>query len=370
MKRRPNAAGIESALHDARLLVVCGSGGVGKTTTAAALALAAAKLGRNTLVSTIDPARRLATSLGLAKLTGEPSRVAPRLWATRLDAKGTFDDVVRRYAPNASARDRILSNALYREISTHLVGTHDVMAMESLLTLGDAYDLVVLDTPPSGSALAFLDAPRRVSEFLDARVLRVFLKPYFVAGRLVLEPKTAIGRGLLGLVDRAIGLGFLRDLSEFFLAFEGLYDSFRESAGEMERRLRADDTAFALVTAMGATRAVEAKAFAAALRARGFEAPHLVVNRVHPLALDGRLGLRSAAVRTRGAGLSASVQRELTALLARERARGKADRADLRAWRAADVASVTTVPEQDTDVHDLRGLEAIASVVAAGRRAA
>ncbi len=269
-----------------RLVIVCGPGGVGKTTTSAALALAAANRGRRTLVCTIDPSRRLRTSLGLARLTGAPQKVNGGLFAMRLDPKQTFDDLVRRHAANPEARERVLSNRFYQQISRHLAGTHEVMAMEALLGVAGDFDLIVLDTPPALSALAFLDAPKRVLDFVDGRVLRYFLKPYFVAGRLAVEPRTIVGRTLLRILDAAVGLQFLRDLSEFFLAFEGLFDSFRQTAKAMEALLRAEGTSFVLVTAPSASRVEEGAAFADALRERSLRAAAIVANRVHPWAIE------------------------------------------------------------------------------------
>ena len=270
-----------------RLVIVCGPGGVGKTTTSAALALAAASRGKKTLVCTIDPSRRLRTSLGLARLTGTPQKVKGRLFAMRLDPKQTFDSLVKNHAATPEARDRVLSNRFYRQISGHLAGTHEVMAMEGLMSVACDFDLIVLDTPPASSALAFLDAPKRVLDFVDGRILRYFLKPYFVAGRLALEPKTLVGRSLLRILDGAVGLQFLQDLSEFFLAFEGLFESFRKTANAMDARLREEGTSFILVTTPASSRVNEGAAFAEALRARSLKATLVIANRVHPWAIEG-----------------------------------------------------------------------------------
>ena len=249
MPSRPSpAATLERALATKRILVACGSGGVGKTTTAAALALRAARSGRRVLVCTIDPSRRLATSLGLNQLSGKPraielSRLAPpparggALWAMVLDVKSTFDALVARHTPDAAARERILGNRFYRHISAALAGSHEYMAMEKLLELSadERWDLVVLDTPPTRHALDFLEAPDRLVDFLDTSVLRWFLRPYFVAGRLTLKVATRTGAIAFRLADRFLGLQFLQDLSEFFLAFESMYDGFKERASEGAR---------------------------------------------------------------------------------------------------------------------------------------
>jgi anion-transporting ArsA/GET3 family ATPase len=246
------------ALGERRVLVVCGSGGVGKTTTAAALGLKAALDGRRVLVCTIDPSRRLATSLGLQSLSGRPrvldiGKLGPdrggRLSAMTLDTKQTFDSLVERYTKDEAARKRILGNRFYREVSSALAGSHEYMAMEKLLELAadDRYDLVVLDTPPTRNALDFLEAPDRLLSFLDSSVLRYFLRPYFVAGRLTLKVATQTGALALKLADRFMGLQFLQDLSEFFLAFESMYDGFKERAERVFALLRHEASGFVLV---------------------------------------------------------------------------------------------------------------------------
>ena len=230
--------------------MVCGSGGVGKTTTAAALALRAALSGRRVLACTIDPSRRLATSLGLNQISGRPrllrlGRLAPAaggsLWAMTLDVKGTFDSLVERYAGDEAAQRRILDNPFYRQLSAALAGSHEYMAMEKLLELeaDPRFDLVVLDTPPTRHALDFLEAPDRMLQFLDNSVLRWLIKPYFEAGRLTVKIASRTGALALQMADRVLGMQFLRDLSEFFLAFESMYDGFKERAAHVHALLRA-----------------------------------------------------------------------------------------------------------------------------------
>lgn len=338
------------------LVIVCGPGGVGKTTTAAALALAGSTR-KKTLVCTIDPSKRLRTSLGLARLTGRPQRVRGSLFAMRLDPKATFDDLVIEHADSEAARDRILNNRIYQQISRHLAGTHEVMAMEALLGVAGDFELIVLDTPPASSALAFIDAPKRVLEFLDGRVLRYLLKPYFVAGRLALQPKTIVGKTLLAALDRTVGLDFLRDLSEFFLAFEGLFGSFRETATAMETKLRGPGTTFALVTTAASARLIEGEAFGAALEERGLRAGFMVVNRVHPwsLAMPDPTPPRAKS------RLAPSVLAELRKIEAAERKHALADASRLAALSKSSRLDICVVPELEPDVHDLRSLGEVAS---------
>lgn len=344
-----------------KLVIVCGPGGVGKTTIAAALALAAARKGRKTLVCTIDPSRRLRTSLGLSRLLGTPQKVKGELYAMRLDPKRTFDDLVRRHAATPGARDRVLSNRFYQQISRHLAGTHEVMAMEALLGVADDFDLIVLDTPPASSALAFLDAPRRVLDFVDGRVLRYFLKPYFVAGRLAIEPRTVVGRTFLAIVDSAIGLQFLRELSEFFLAFEGLFESFGNTARAMGQLLRADGTTFILATTPASSRVNEGAMFEAALRERGLRPAAIVANRVHPWAIaEARPKARTPA-RDAPSSFDPEVLAELEALVVREERRADSDARHLRQISAQSGLVAVAVPELERDVHDLKSLRTVSS---------
>jgi anion-transporting ArsA/GET3 family ATPase len=354
------AAVIADALAG-KLVVVCGPGGVGKTTVSAALAVAAANLGRKTLVCTIDPSKRLRTSLGLARLTGVPQKVRGRLFAMRLDPKHTFDDLVRRHAADPEARERVLNNRFYQEISRHLAGTHEVMAMEALMGVSGDFDLIVLDTPPASSALAFLDAPKRVLDFVDGRILRYFLKPYFVAGHLAIEPRTIVGRTFLRILDSAVGLQFLRDLSEFFLAFEGLFESFRQTANSMGALLKAEGTTFLLVTTPATSRVSEGAAFASALRDRGLRASAIVANRVHPWAIEGGIDASVLEGDGRTSLLDAEVALELRALASRERARADGDARQLRHMASKSGLVAVSVPELESDVHDLRSLGAVAS---------
>lgn len=356
---RPQLA-ISQALSG-KLVIVCGPGGVGKTTTSAALALAAAARGRKTLVCTIDPSKRLRTSLGLARLTGTPQKVKGRLYAMRLDPKQTFDDLVRRHAASPEARDRVLQNRFYQQISRHLAGTHEVMAMEALMGVAADFDLIVLDTPPASSAVAFLDAPKRVLDFVDGRVLRYFLRPYFIAGRLAIEPRTIVGRTFLRVLDSAVGLAFLRELSEFFLAFEGLFDSFRHTATAMEALLKAEGTTFVLVTTPATSRVSEGALFADALRERGLRASAIVANRVHPWAIPGASTPPSLTTSAGASVLSSAVLQELREVARREQTRADSETRHLRQIASKSRLPATLVPELETDVHDLRSLGTIAS---------
>jgi anion-transporting ArsA/GET3 family ATPase len=358
-------AALDLALRERRILVVCGAGGVGKTTTAAALALRAALAGRRVLVCTIDPSRRLATSLGLTQLSEKPrtldlSRLAQgetgSLSAMVLDTKRTFDALVERHAATQEARDRILGNRFYKQVSAALAGSHEYMAMEKLLelSLDDRFDLVVLDTPPTRNALDFLEAPDRLMSFLDATILRYFLRPYFVAGRLTLKIATRTGAAALRLADRYLGLQFLQDLSEFFLAFEGMYDGFKERAGRVHALLREPGSAFVLVASPARLMLDEAMYFYERLREKRMPFVGFIVNRLHPDPVE------SSRRRRASAGEKVEVEAGLaTRLVEVYRDQQKVARTERRALARIEVDTgepVILVPEFEADIHDLRGL--------------
>jgi anion-transporting ArsA/GET3 family ATPase len=363
-RRSRSEAVLDRGLRERRTIVVCGSGGVGKTTTAAALALRAARLGRRVLVCTIDPSRRLATSLGLAQLSGHPRAIdVSRLGAERgggalfamvLDVKSTFDALVLRYAPDEAARRRILENRFYRQVSAALAGSHEYMAMEKLLELAadERFDLVVLDTPPTRHALDFLEAPDRLMGFLDASILRWFLRPYFVAGRLTLRVATRSGALALKLADRFLGLEFLQDLSEFFLAFESMYDGFKERAARVHALLRDASSAFVLVTAPSTLTLEEGLYFHRRLTEKGMPFLAFVVNRLHPDPGGSEGG--------RGSRRRASLPRDLALRLVETfREQQVLARVERRALARLEVDTrerPVLVPEFEQDVHDLRGL--------------
>jgi anion-transporting ArsA/GET3 family ATPase len=364
------AAALERALATRRILVACGSGGVGKTTTAAALALRAARSGRRVLVCTIDPSRRLATSLGLDRLSGRPraidlSRLSPpparggALWAMVLDVKSTFDALVARYAPDAAARERILDNRFYRHVSAALAGSHEYMAMEKLLELTEdrRWNLVVLDTPPTRHALDFLDAPDRLTDFLDASVLRWFLRPYFVAGRLTLKVATRTGALALRMADRFLGLQFLQDLSQFFLAFESLYDGFKERATKVHALLREASSGFVMVAGPSPLALEEALYFHRRLTDKRMPFVAFVVNRVHA---DPAREVRSR--RRARAEVAPGLATRLAETLREQQVLARVEGRALARLEVDTRERPLLVPELDHDIHDLRGLAEFAEL--------
>jgi anion-transporting ArsA/GET3 family ATPase len=349
--------GFDRLVEDRSVLICCGSGGVGKTTTAAVLASEAAAHGRRAVVVTIDPARRLADAFGLiGGLTNEPKRIdgpwPGELWAVMLDTKSTFDDLVQRYAISSQQAERILANPFYRNISTALSGTQEYMAAEKLFELQDdeRFDLVVVDTPPTRNALDFLDAPGRLTRFLDHRLYRALMMPT----RVGLRVANVAAQAFLRTVSRVVGGEVLADAIAFFQAFEGMEDGFRARASAVDALLRAPATGYVLVASPRADAVREALYFVDRLAELDLRPAGLVVNRVHP-----RFGTTSAAAARRKAAaggphallwenlaeLTEVAQRETEALM------------PLRA--GVGDAAVARVPLLATDVHDLDGLASV-----------
>ena len=279
----------EAMLEANRLIICVGSGGVGKTTTAAAIGLKAAKEGRRVLVLTIDPARRLANSLGLNQFGNEETRiqldndVEGQLWAMMLDTRSTFDALINRVSPDAETRERILNNRVYRHISDSFGGSQEYMATEQLYEVVNSgqYDLVVLDTPPVKNALDFLESPGRLVQFLDKRILSWFLAPY--------EEKRVVGRlfrGTSALVFKLLGYifgrEFLDELAEFLFIFRDLYDGFRERHEAVIDLLSKPGTTFSVVCAPNEPSVAVARYFLEELSDRSMPCAGVLLNQMHP----------------------------------------------------------------------------------------
>ena len=277
---------LDSVVEQSHVIVCCGSGGVGKTTTAAVIALHAALQGRKTVVVTIDPARRLADALGLDGLTNEPAQIpglpegSGEMWAMMLDTKATFDGLVRRYAADSNQTEQILANSFYRNISTSLSGTQEYMASEKLyeLAIESDYDLVVVDTPPTRNALDFLEAPRRLAKFLDHRIYKVLMLPT----RGIVKAVNVAAQTLLRSISKVVGTEVIADAIAFFGAFEGMEQGFKERAAEVDSLLSQPDTAFILIASPHADTMAEAQFFAARLRELKITVRALIVNRMQP----------------------------------------------------------------------------------------
>ncbi|MFV0306644.1 MAG: ArsA family ATPase [Desertimonas sp.] len=290
-------------LDGAEVVVCCGSGGVGKTTTAAVIGLEAAARGRRAVVVTIDPARRLADALGLpGGLGAEPRRVETaddgELWAMMLDTAATFDGLVRRYAADEQQAGRILANAFYRNMAGSLSGTQEYMAAETLHQLhgDDRFDLVVVDTPPSRNALDFLEAPGVLARFLDHRLFRLLMLPT----RRGMRAMNMATQPILRAIGRVVGSDVLADAVAFFQAFAGMDAGFRERAGDVMALVRSSATRYVVVASPQRETVAEAVWFAGQLREQGIEQLGGIVNRVHPRFDIAAAGVRADEARAAG----------------------------------------------------------------------
>jgi anion-transporting ArsA/GET3 family ATPase len=379
------SSSLDGLLATKEIVIACGPGGVGKTTTAAAAAvMAAVRHGSKVLVLTIDPAKRLADALGLDGIGNTEHRVPdeafraaglkPRgqLWAAMLDTKESWDELIRRQAPDKQTRDEILANPLYQNIAGRFVQSHDYIAMERLYEIhseGD-YDLIVVDTPPTRNALDFLDAPQRMADFFSSRLLRWLIIPY--RSRLV----NVATKPFYNVADRILGTEFLGDISEFFILFQSMYDGFVERSESVGRLLSDRRTTFVVVSTLEAVPLREAEFFAEQLTARHLHLGAIVLNKVLPDYLRGTAGTAMAeAIRDRADMLAARLAHDLgvadPALAdADQISRVLTEVADsylnfqvvaLREMEERAMLSVTpdvlaTVPFFDTDLFDLAGL--------------
>jgi anion-transporting ArsA/GET3 family ATPase len=344
---------IERMLERKDVCIVAGSGGVGKTTTSAAIALGMAARGKRVAVLTIDPAKRLANSLGLPELGNEERQVEAEvdgeLWAMMLDSKRTFDELIEWHAPDEATRDAVLRNRIYQELSSAVAGSQEYMAMEKLHELHQEgrYDLLVLDTPPTRSALDFLDAPKRLSTFIDSRSLQLFTAPGFLGLKV-------LGRGtglVFSVLKRLTGIDLLEDLSEFFRSFGDMSKGFRERAERVNDLLADSRTAFVLVTSPRRDAIEEAGWFHNRLLDAGMPFAGAVANRVEP--------------EVNGASSSREIEELLDEELARKvernledyRRLAERDRANLDALRKRlGRRPLIEVPRLDGEVSDLDGL--------------
>jgi anion-transporting ArsA/GET3 family ATPase len=374
---QPSVLNLDTVLADphSRIIVCCGSGGVGKTTTAAALALRAAEQGRNVVVLTIDPARRLAQSLGLKALDNTPrvvsgvdARAGGELYAMMLDMKRTFDEVVLTHTTPERAK-AILDNPFYQSLSSSFSGTQEYMAMEKLgqLRAEERWDLIVVDTPPSRSALDFLDAPKRLGSFLDGRFIRILMAPAKSGGRAYLRVLGAGFGAVTGLLTRILGAGVLKDMQTFVAALDTMFGGFRERADATYQLLQASGTQFVVVAAPERDALREASYFVERLGEEEMPLAGLVLNRVHQAAtnLSAERALAGAeTLEERGTQQLASALLRLHADRMRLVAREQSLRSRFTA--AHPRVPVVDVPAQPGDVHDLDGLRRIGEALAAG----
>ncbi len=368
-------------LTSRRVVITVGCGGVGKTTVAASLALAAARRGRRVLCLTIDPAKRLATSLGLREMSSEEQVIDPSLWrapgsadggsltAMMLDVRHTFDDLVGRYAATPEARDRILANRIYREVAGSLAGTPEYMAMEKLYALKDdpRYDLVVLDTPPTSNALDFLDAPDKMIGAMDSPAIRAFVKAFEKTGKLSFNLVSKAMEKVLSGLGTFTGIEFLTQVAEFLSDIQSLFGGFKDRASRVRETMMGRDVAFVLVTSPDPMAVGEAMFFLERLQSSGMNAEGLVVNRVRmaddvaPPSIDRVAGLlRDAHVEPSNdlAAAFSRAWRDATVWARRDGAEVTRARREM-----ASIPRHVIVPAFEDDVLDIAALSRVASLL-------
>lgn len=376
MRNRNEAvAPLDTVLAKHRIVICAGSGGVGKTTTAAALAVRAALQGRRTIVLTIDPAKRLANALGMENV-GDLSQAAAvddelpsgMLAAMMLDQKGAWDQMVEHHAPTPDVRDQILSNRFYQHLSQSFAGSQEYMAIEQLCDLydGGSYDLIVVDTPPTRHALDFLEAPRRLADFLDRSVVKWFVKPYFSASWATMRFVNRTAGFLFRRLEDATGISALVEVSEFFTAMSGLFEGFEPRVRRVEKLLRSRETAFLLVASPEEQVLREAEYFCSRVRELGIPLKGVVFNRVHrDLAATSRLTSEASNVKRvveRAVGKNAMAARLLSNFDNYE-ILGRGDGLRVEAFRAQLPRTVPAVevPNFHSDIHSIAGLRTMHS---------
>jgi anion-transporting ArsA/GET3 family ATPase len=368
------------AVREAHVLVTTGAGGVGKTTTAAALGLAAARAGRRTLVLTIDPARRLAQAMGLEDLSDEPTQVevpdaaeGGELWAMMLDMQTTFDRLIDRHASTPEHAENIRANRIYRTLSSTLSGTQEYMAMERLHELHETgkWDLLVVDTPPTRSALDFLDAPKRMTSFLEGRLLSLLMKPGMAAGKRVGKVVGFGATAFMKVAGKVTGMDLLEDLASFFRNFEGMYQGFKERAEEVLTLLQRPSSRFVVVTSPEPPPLREAKFFLERLEQEGLHSAGVVVNRIRPVVPrdPSDAALTRAADAQPGDPEGRAVAGTLQLLADVRNLAGRQRRDVAAALFGVDVHALVEVPLLGRDIHDLEGLDRIAATLTGKRPA-
>lgn len=373
--------GLLEVVDTHRVVVTVGSGGVGKTTTAAAIAMHAAMRGKRVLCMTIDPARRLANSLGLDEMTASEQEVSAALFerqglslkgqlsAMMLDSKRTFDELVERTASTPEIAAKILANPIYGYVSDGLAGTNEYMAMEKLhqVRTGDHYDLIVLDTPPTSNALDFLDAPERMVAAIDSPAMRWFTQAFDGAERFSFGLLNRGASLVIKALSKFTGAGFLEQIAEFVGGINDLFGGFRERAAEVSGALRSDEVAFVVVTSPAAMAIAEAIYFSERLEEAGMRRDGVVVNGMHKLHREPSVDEATQAELLRAAGLqdTEKLAEKMNRALQDERLRAVADRieSDRLHNRLDESTAFVEVPQFERDVHDLAGLALVADAL-------
>lgn len=365
---------LEALIEKKKLIICCGSGGVGKTTTAAALALKACLMGKTVVVLTIDPARRLANSLGLKSLGNqekeipfeefEKAKLNPKgkMFALMMDTKRTFDKIIEKYAPSEDSKQAIFNNTLYQHLSGMIAGSQEYMAMEKVYELyqKEKFDLLILDTPPTQHALDFLDAPQKMSQAVSDSILKWFLKPSLFVGRTSLKIIEKTTRTIFKTFDHVMGFEFMQDLSAMLISTAGLLEGFKERAQEVSNLLHSSETAFLLVTAPQGMVVPEALFFHEKIREYKLPFAGFIVNRVYPkleLKSDSqeiKKKLRKIDLKNSQIDILSDILEKYQTLVDQDQ-----EHLDLLEARLKKKESITLIPHLDSDVHDLTGLAKI-----------
>ena len=346
------------------VLLVCGSGGVGKTTVSAALGLHFAQLGKKVVVITIDPAKRLATALGLNALLNTPQKIttAGELFAMQLDTKKTFDQIVRRYASSAEVCEKIFANKIYQHMSQMLAGSQEYMAIEKLYEIWQQqnFDVIILDTPPVQNAVDFLAAPDKLSNMISNSMLHLLIKPSVAIGKVGMRFFAKGSQQILKIFDRLVGFAFLQDISDMLVLFEDLLSGFHDRAAATKSLLQSADTRFIAVGTTEPNSVAETMLFQERLQELGYHLQKIIVNRVYPeksatpqqikkdqMALTEIYGAKDAAI------LTENYQRFLPLI-------SKDAEQIMRLAKKTDRKNIVTIPLFLSDVHDIKSLEHIA----------
>jgi anion-transporting ArsA/GET3 family ATPase len=377
----PAPLDLRPLLDNKSILLCCGSGGVGKTTTAASLGFLAASRGRSVLVLTIDPAKRLAQALGLDNLSHEPQAIdlsslpaikgGGSLHGMMLDTKRTFDHLVERYAPNPEAREAIFNNHYYKHISSSLAGSREFMAMERVYEIASEgrYDLVVVDTPPSQHALDFIDAPKRMFDLFEGRFVAVLLKPYKSVGKRGFKLFKRGSEQSLKFLGKLTGAQFITDLGDFFLAFTDMFEGFKERSERVRELLAQDDSSFLLVCAPEPASLDQAERFFQRLRGEDLPVGGMIVNRVHSARGPDVL---SPATLQQVAELAATIdgdpdlQERMLETWREQHALAEADQYTIANTPVAQQRiAICKVPHFEHDLHSLEDIQAFAGKLVA-----
>jgi anion-transporting ArsA/GET3 family ATPase len=380
-------ADLAHLLMTRRVLITVGAGGVGKTTTAAALAVGAARQGKRVLCLTIDPAKRLAESLGLRTIDAEAVKIDKsrfdaagvpmkgELTVMMLDTKTTFDELVQKHSSSPEKAKKLLDNRLYQYVSTTLAGTQEYMAVEKLVAVKDdpRYDLIVLDTPPTANALDFLDAPERLMDALDSQAMKWFIQAFETSGKLSLNVLAKSAAVILKGIGRITGGGFLEAMAELITELNDLFGGFKQRAAIVQKILRSQDVAFVLVTSPAPMSLREVRYFAERLIAHDMPLGAFVVNRLHLAPAVARVPATAAeaAVAIHAAGLDAVLGEDGPANVVRAHADAFALAAlDARNLKLLEdvrkTAPLVRVAELASDVHDVGLLAELADTLIAG----